>query len=150
MKKLILVSIASLLLSSTYENAEFMKPRIEECTKNGGHWKNGICKANWKSAKDICQASRGGLELPSVGELRLEIRRCSVLIGNYDKINQNDSQDYRSCYQKRGFSDNDGYWSMQDDSSDAWYVRVGRGDSFLKAKSDESYVLCSYGTRKRK
>jgi hypothetical protein len=42
MKKLILVSIASLILSSTYANAEWIKPTKSVCTLNGGQLNNRL------------------------------------------------------------------------------------------------------------
>ncbi len=104
MKKLILVSIASLLLSSTYASAEWVSPTEYICTSNGGKFNNGICEANWQSAKGICETL--GARLPTEDELINVITSC----GGVDDNNANDA-DSQSCYQSRGFSDKNSYWS---------------------------------------
>jgi len=71
MKKLILVSIVSLLLSSTYANAEWVKPTRSACTSNGGKLENGICKANWQIGK-VQKISVGLQELDCPLSMSLE------------------------------------------------------------------------------
>jgi len=144
MKKLILVSIASLLLGSTYANAEWVKPTRSACTSNGGKLENGICKANWESAKDICRAS--GARLPTINELRRVITSCGGVV-NESNNNTNDP-DYQSCYQRRGFSYKDVYLSSTEynnDSSGAWYVSFYGGNDGWYDKSSEDYALCVRG-----
>jgi len=145
MKKLILVSIASLLLSSTYANAEWVKPTRSACTSNGGKLaEGGICKANWQSAKDICRAS--GARLPTISELRKVIISCGGVVD--DSENNLNDPDYKSCYQRRGFSDKGVYWSSTEynnDSSDAWLVGFYYGDDVWGVKSNEFYALCVRG-----
>jgi hypothetical protein len=144
MKKLILASIASLFLSSSYANAEWVKPTRSVCTSNGGKLENGICKANWQNAKDICRAS--GARLPTISELRRVITSCGGVVNDYEN-NRNDP-DYQSCYQRRGFSDKDWYWSLTEynnDSSNAWGVYFYGGDGNWGYKSDEDYALCVRG-----
>ncbi len=141
MKKLILVSIASLILSSTYANAEWVKPTKSVCTLNGGQLNNGICKANWQTAKDICQAS--GARLPTKDELTSVITSCGGVVDNYD--NNKNNLDYQSCYQRRGFSNKNSYWSstsLSGRTTNTWivdfYYGYGRGNL-----EDYSYsILC--------
>jgi hypothetical protein len=143
MKKLILVSIASLLLSSTYASAELVKPTRSACTSNSGKLaKGGICEADWQSAKRICRAS--GARLPTISELRSVVTSCKgILSGN----NQNNPY-YQSCYQKRGF-DEAFYWSSTEfnnaDGRGAWGVHFYFGDDFRNNQSENFYVSCVRG-----
>jgi hypothetical protein len=140
MKKLILASITSLLLGTTYSSAGWVKPTKTVCTSNGGKLDNGICKVNWKNAKDICQAS--GARLPTVNELKKVIISCG---GGDDYDNNMNNSDYQSCYQRRGFSNKDWYWSSTEynnDSSGAQLVNFHDGNGYWLSKSYESYFLC--------
>ncbi len=144
MKKLILVSIASLLLSSTYANAEWVKPTRSVCTSNGGKFVKGICSVDWQNAKNICQAS--GARLPTIDELRKVITSCGGVV-NESSNNINDP-DYQSCYQRRGFRDKDWYWSSTEynnNSSSAWGVNFNGGKGTWGSKSDQNYALCVRG-----
>jgi hypothetical protein len=144
MKRLILVSIASLLLS-TYANAEIVwkTPPTRACTSKGGKLENGICKADWQSAKDICRTL--GFRLPTIDELRMAITDC----GGVDGSSHNKSYIYyQECYQRRGFSGKGAYWSSTEtnsESSVAWSVNFKNGYGAWYSKSGEGYALCVRG-----
>ncbi len=140
MKRLILVSIASLLLSSTYASAEWVKPTKSECGSYGGNLENGICKAKWQYAKDICQALQA--RLPTIMELEKVITDCGGVVGDF---NNRKNLKYQECYQRRGFSNKDLYFSSTETnnySSRALSVSFYHGFDHARLKLDGYYVLC--------
>jgi len=146
MKKIVLVSLTSLLLSTSYLSAEWVKPTRSACTSNGGKLaEGGICKANWEDSKQICSAM--GARLPTIEELREVITSCGGVVDDYD--NNENNPDYQSCYKRKGFSSSgafDAYWSSSEyNSSDAWLVLFGSGLGVWGRKSSEVYALCVRG-----
>jgi len=134
MKRLILVSIASLLLSSTYASAEWVKPTRSACSSNGGILTEGGCEVNWQSAKDICLAS--GARLPTISELEEVITSCD------------NDLDYKSCYERKGFINGNFYWSSIEHNNDfsfGWRVGFSGSGDFWYDKLDRLCAVCVRG-----
>jgi len=95
MKKIIVVSLTSLLLSTSYLSAEWVKPTKSACTSNGGKFaKGGICKAKKEESKKICSAMSG--RLPAIEELKKVITSCGGVVDDFD--NNFNNSNYQSCY----------------------------------------------------
>jgi len=128
MKKLILVSIASLLLSSTYANAEWVIPK-------------GVGAENWEDSKSICQSIGG--RLPTKNELEKVITDCGGVVNAYDNNVANSS--YQSCYKRKGFSSDKYYWSstsISGNTNNAWVVGFNYGDVSNGNKDNNNYLRC--------
>lgn len=145
MKKLLLLTTASLLLSTTYAAAEWVSPPRKACTQNGGKLaEGGVCQATWQDAGRICSAAGGSL--PSIDELKQVVTDCGGEIGDYDN-NRNDPA-YQSCYQNKGFSASGYYWSSSQVvwlEKNAWVVYFYAGSTVYDTKTDAGYVRCVRG-----
>jgi len=130
MKKLIVVSIASLLLSSTYANAEWVMPK-------------DIDRVEINEAKMICQSLNG--RVPNSDDFEKLITDCGGLMGDFNNKN---NQNYQSCYQRRGFDSKKLYW-MSDE------LMMGLKDGTMNMYSNEydrnkgyfttGYIMCVRG-----
>ncbi len=145
MKKLLLLTVASLLLTTTYAVAKWISPPCKACTGNGGKLSSeGICQATWYDAGRICSAAEA--RLPSIDELKRVVTDCGGDINYLDNI-ENDPA-YQSCYQNKGFSASDYYWSSSTYVSGtkyAWIVYFKDGYTDGNTKTNEHYVRCVRG-----
>jgi len=74
------------------------------------------------------------------------ITSCGGVVNDF--VNNKYDPDYQSCYQRRGFSDNNTYWSSREynnDSSRVWSVNFNVGVDGWGLKSYEFYALCVPG-----
>jgi len=94
MKKLILASIASLLLGTTYSSAGWVTPK-------------GVGEKRLEDTKAVCE--KIGAKVPTVNELKKVITSCGGVVDDWEK-NENNSA-YKSCVKKKGFSSEKWYWS---------------------------------------
>lgn len=123
--------------------SKWIVPTNSVCKANGGKLYKEVCQANWENAKKICSASGG--KLPSRADFHKVIEACGGIAdansNEWDK-NTNNSR-YQNCYKKKGFSDNDWYWTAEEkDSSYAWYVGFYGGNDLWNDKANQFYALC--------
>ena len=120
---------------------KWISPSKSICIANGGRIKNGVCTANWSTAKDICSASSG--RLPSIYEFKKVIVDCGGTID--DGKNNAENSVYQDCYKRKGFSDSGYYWSSTTYASDtnrAWLVYFYGGSTYHFGKSTNYDVRC--------
>ncbi len=137
--------LAILVLSISNVSAYGMEsvwitPTDKVCVANGGQIDEQICYSKWANAKEICKAS-GGV-LPSLDTLKLAITKCTGIVNDRDK-NQN-NLNYSKCYQEKGFSMY-AYWSdntNEENENDAWYVGFFYGSVYEFNKKHFNYVRC--------
>lgn len=142
MKKLLLLTATSLLLTTTYAAVEWVSPPHKACTKNGGSFfSGGICYANWSDAKSICNAADA--RLPTIDELKNVVIGCGGEI-NGEENNGNDPS-YQSCYKQKGFASSGYYRSStayMSDTSYTWVVNFYYGYLDYNYKVNNLSVRC--------
>ncbi len=79
--------------------------------------------------------------MPSRDDLKKVVVDCGGEWDNWKKNNKNIS--YQACYKQKGFSDNDWYWTREENgSSSAWRVLFLGGNDLWNLKSFHGYALC--------
>jgi hypothetical protein len=130
--------------STTQSSSKWITPKDSVSRSNGGKIdKEGICRAKWKNAKEICSASGG--RLPNREELKKIVTDCGGVLRSLENNKKNSS--YQSCYKAKGFTSSY-YWSSTtnaSDSSSAWGVYFDCGDDGRGSKTDENLVRCVRG-----
>ena len=119
---------------------KWITPSNKTCMSYGGKIKKGVCEASWSTAKDICSASSG--RLPSIYELKKVVVDCGGTIDDFDNNEKNFV--YQNCYKQKGFKSLF-YWSSATYASNtslAWGVYFGHGDTYGNRKSDNFNVRC--------
>jgi hypothetical protein len=122
----------------------------DTCERYGGELYIGICKADWDEAKNICSAMSA--RLPSVNELNAVTKTCGgtpVRYGSddFDSISNKNraNSSYQSCYKRKGFSNNDFYWSSTSFSGktdNAWFAFFRSGRVHYDTKGNSYYFKC--------
>ncbi len=119
------------------------------CERYGGKMYKGVCKADWYEANKICSSMSA--RLPTVNELNAVTKTCGgtpTRYGSYwdsiiDKNKANSS--YQSCYKRKGFRDNNWYWSSTSFSgytNNAWIVFFSDGYVNDYGKDNNSDLRC--------
>jgi len=119
---------------------KWITPSKKTCNSYGAKIEDGVCTANWLTAKDICSASSG--RLPSVYELKKVVVDCGGTINDTDN-NQKNSL-YYDCYKQEGFTSGN-YWSsttLASLTNYAWYVYFYTGYTYSHYKSYGANVRC--------
>jgi hypothetical protein len=130
-------------------NIKWLDVSSSTCKRHGGNMDKGVCVADWQEAKKIC--SDMSARLPTIDELKAVPKICGGTLAmysdeNWDSIvskNINNSS-YKSCYNRKGFSDKDLYWSSTSFSGDtnyAWVVHIG-GVVYYGYKDKNAYLRC--------
>ena len=124
-------------ISSTLK---WIMPNKTVCEAHGGKFNNkGVCISTYNNAEKICINS--GAILPLRKYFKKVVLDCGGDWNDWEK--NNISGAYKSCYQQKGFSDDDGYWNS-DDSDTQWYVYFFDGDDMWGDSSGGGryYVSC--------
>jgi len=130
--------------SSTHSTAQkgWLDPTRNICTSKGGKISSdGVCEADWHQAKKICKAMGG--RLPTIEELRRVITGCGGVVDSSESNKKNSN--YQSCYQNKGFTASNRYWSATTgagDTSNAWHVYFDDGTDYWYGKGDSGSVRC--------
>ncbi len=120
------------------------------CERYGGKMEEGVCKADWYESNKICSAMSA--RLPSVNELNAVTKTCGgtpVRYGSddFDSISNKNraNSSYQSCYKRKGFSNNDFYWSSTSFSGktdNAWFAFFRSGRVHYDTKGNSYYFKC--------
>lgn len=147
-KKNEIVKICDIKTKSTatkmIKEVKWITPKDSTCHANGGKLNKGICQATWNNAKTICHASDG--RLPMIQELIEVINDCAGNMADTDSAWNENRRDtnYQDCYQKKGFSASNIYWSSTSYTgrSGAWSLHFYDGFQYYGHKSNGGYVRC--------
>ncbi len=136
--------------TSKSSGLKWLDPSKSTCERYGGEMYKGVCQADWYESNKIC--SFMSARLPTVNELNAVTKTCGgtpTRYGSYwdsiiDKNKANSS--YQSCYKRKGFSDNNWYWSSTSVSGRtyyAWIVGFYYGNlSNGNYKDSNNYLRC--------
>ena len=98
--------------------SKWITPEDSVCKENGGGIYEGICSTSWEKAKNICSAS--GAKLPTESDLKKIVLDCGGTWNNWKKNRSN--RHYRACYKKKGFHDNDFYWTAKSKKNSGIFI----------------------------
>lgn len=128
--------------STSSTKNKWITPSDSKCISYGGKIdENGICQANWNTAKSICSGVGG--RLPTFDELKKVLVDCEEIIDK-DNRNKKDSS-YQSCYKSKGFFSSNDYWSSSTVKSHdgyAWIMDFVNGGENNSNKANRDYVRC--------
>jgi hypothetical protein len=146
MKTLLKISLVTMIASSSLLAApKWIDPPRKNCTSNGGKLgKSGVCEATWDNATAICSSL--GAKLPTIEQLRAEVKNCGGVIKDYENNRNNPA--YQSCYKNNGFiATKNYYWSyspcVDDYNNDwVWVVSFSDGSDNAYSKTYSSLIRC--------
>jgi len=108
---------------SDKKKSKWIIPNKSMCVANGGKMRNGVCGAEWSTAKKLCHNIGG--ELASRADLEKVMKSCGAKLGvNQEFMDENkNNSSYQSCIRNKGFISTISYWtSTKNTDSNAVFV----------------------------
>lgn len=124
-----------------FASSEWINISEEDCLKNNGIMKDGVCTASWNDANAMCLSLEASLA--SMEQLKGLVKECGGVLNNHQGNSKNSK--YQSCYKKKGFIDSSYYWSSnvyEAYEANAWVLYFEFGGDDWDSKTSNHNVRC--------